>query len=225
MAYVDWMIKGPKIGACSCAYGCPCEFNAPPTHGLCEGLEAHKIEEGWFGETRLDGLVFGARYRWPGPVHEGGGVVQGFLDARATEAQREVLGAILAGKEQEPTTVFNIYGSTIARELDPIIAPIEFACDMERRTGHFIVPGVLDCSLGPIKNPVTGADHFAQIVLPQGFEFRVAEMASADFAAMGDDLGMERKKSYGVLTRVAYGPYGIIDEPRDSSRRVKGNAS
>ena len=47
MAYVDWMIKGPKIASCNCDYGCPCEFNAPPTHDVCEGLEAMEIEEGY----------------------------------------------------------------------------------------------------------------------------------------------------------------------------------
>jgi hypothetical protein len=214
MAYVDWMIKGPKIGACSCSYGCPCEFNARPTHGLCEGLEAHRIDEGWFGEVRLDGLVIGARYRWPGPVHEGGGTVQGFLDAKASDAQRQALFAILGGKEQEPTTVFNIYASTIAKELDPVFGDFTFACDFEKRTGRFVAPGLLEMSLEPIKNPVTGADHFAQIVLPRGFEFHTGEMASADFKATGGELAMQRAKCYGVLTYAAYGPHGII---RDKS--------
>ena len=102
MAYVDWMIKGPKIASCSCAYGCPCEFNAPPTSRPCEGLEAQRIDEGYFGDLRLDGLIIGARYRWPGPVHEGGAVVQGLIDARASEAQVEALFKILGGEEQEP---------------------------------------------------------------------------------------------------------------------------
>lgn len=220
MAYIDWMIKGPKLGACSCSYGCPCEFNARPTLGMCEGLEAHRIDEGWFGETRLDGLVIGARYRWPGPVHEGGGTVQGFIDSRATDAQREALFTILGGKEQEPTTVFNIYGSTIVKELEPVFAEISFECDFERRTGRFVVPGVVECRLEPIKNPVTGADHFAQIVLPAGFEFRVGEMASADFTAAGGDLDMRREKSFGVLTHVAYGPYGVIEERGPKSNRT-----
>ncbi len=52
MAYVDWMIKGPKIVSCNCAYGCPCEFNAPPTHGPCEGLECMEIAEGYFADVR-----------------------------------------------------------------------------------------------------------------------------------------------------------------------------
>jgi hypothetical protein len=214
MAYVDWMIRGPKIGACSCSYGCPCEFNARPTRSPCEGMEAHLIEAGHFRDVRLDGLVVGARYRWPGPVHEGHGVVQGFIDERATPAQREALFTILGGKEQEPTTVFNIYGSTIEKELDPVFAKLEFACDLKARTGRFRVPGTVELTIEPIKNPVTGQNHFAQIVLPTGFEFRSAEMASADFKSTGPDLGMAHSKVYGVLWYAAYGPHGIIESDR-----------
>jgi len=212
MVYIDWMIKGPKIGACSCSYGCPCEFNARPTHGSCEGLEAHKVEEGWFGDVRLDGLIIGARYRWPGPVHEGGGVVQGFIDEKANGAQREALFAILGGKEQAPNTVFNIYGSTIAKELDPIFGPFTFEFNLAARIGRFAVPGVLECRVEPIRNPVTGAPHRARIVLPEGFEFRVGEAASAEFKALEGELAMEHSKCYGVLCEVAYGPYGIIEQ-------------
>lgn len=214
MAYVDWKIEGPKIGGCNCAYGCPCEFNALPTRGSCEGLEAHLIERGHFGDVRLDGLIVGARYRWPGAVHEGGGLVQGFIDERATEAQREALFAILGGKEQEPTTVFNIYGSTIAKELDPVFGRFEFACDFAARRATFRAPGVVELMLSPIKNPVTGKDHFAQIVLPNGFEYRVAEMASADFTSHGEALGMRHSKVYGSMWHAAYGPYGVIDGAR-----------
>jgi len=210
MAHQDWLIKGPKIAACNCDYGCPCEFNARPTHGICEGLEAHRIDEGYFGTLRLDGLVIGARYRWPGPVHEGGGVVQGLIDERATPEQREALITILSGKEQEPHTVFNIYGATVARELDLIVAPIEFSADFKARSGGFRVPGVMEMSLEPIRNPVTGKEHFAQIRLPNGFEFREAEMASGRFNSEGPELGMNHQNCYGFLSYVAYGPQGVI---------------
>ena len=209
MAYVDWRLKGPKIASCNCDYGCPCEFNARPTHGMCEGLEAQRIDEGWFGDLRLDGLIVAARYRWPGPVHEGGGTVQGIIDERASEAQRSALFQILGGKEQEPTTVFNIYGSTIAKELDPIFAPIEFACDIAARTGRLVVPGVMELAIEPIRNPVTGLPHRAQIRLPEGFEFREAEVASGTFAGEGA-LRFANQGCYAALTEVAYGPYGIV---------------
>ena len=212
MPFVDWMIKGPKIGACSCDYGCPCEFNGRPTTGWCEGMEAMRIDEGWFADVRLDGLLFAARFRWPGPVHEGHGTAQGAISAHASEAQRDALFKILSGEEQVPTTVFNIYGSTIETELDPIFADIEFACDIEARIGRFKVPGMMDLAIEPIRNPVTGAPHRAQIRLPEGFEFREAEVASATFRTGDRDVvKADHQQVYGALTYVAYGPKGIID--------------
>lgn len=210
MPFVDWMIKGPKIVSCNCDYGCPCEFNAPPTNDVCEGVEAHHIDEGYFGDVRLDGLRIAGAYRWPGPVHEGGGIVQGFIDERADAAQREALITILSGLEQEPTTAFNIYGSTIETEYDPVFAPIEFSCDMDKRTGMFRVPGHLEMSLRPILNPVTGRPHRAIIRLPEGFEFREAEMADGRFKGTGE-IKFENSGCYGFLTYVAYGPQGVID--------------
>lgn len=211
MAYVDWMIKGPKIASCNCNYGCPCEFNARPTNDVCEGLEAHRIDEGYFGDVRLDGLIFAARYRWPGPVHEGGGTVQGVIDSSATREQVDALFKVLGGEEQEPHTAFNIYGATIEKEFDPIIAPIEFSCDLKARTGHFKVGEEMAMSLQPIKNPVTGVEHSAQIRLPNGFEFREAEMASGSFTSRHAELAFDNEDCYGFLTYVAYGPHGIID--------------
>lgn len=210
MAYIDWAIKGPKIAACSCDYGCPCEFNGKPTEGLCEGLECMRIDDGWFGDVRLDGLKVAAVYRWPGPVHEGGGVLQGFIDSEAGEPQVEALMTILGGKEQEPTTLFNIYGATIAEELEPVFAPIEFHSDIEARRGGFRIEGYLELELEPIRNPVTGAPHRARIVLPEGFEFREAEVASGTFIANGD-IALRRRSRYGAFWQAAYGPYGIIE--------------
>ncbi len=216
MTYIDWKIAGPKIGTCSCDYGCPCEFNGKPTLGdVCEGIEAMRIDEGWFGAgddlIRLNGLIIGSRYRWPGPVHEGRGIAQGLIDQSASDQQIDALFKILGGEEQEPTTVFNIYGSTIETEFDPIFGDCVFDIDMEARTGRFKIDGVVDMRVEPIKNPVTGLDHFAQIVLPNGFEFRNAEMGSATFTSTGDVLAMDRQDVYAALFHAAYGPYGIID--------------
>jgi len=210
MAYVDWRIEGVKISACSCDYGCPCEFNGRPTSVPCEGMEAMEIEHGRFGSIDLSGVRFGAFFRWPGPVHEGGGTVQGVIDRRATDEQRVALTKILSGEEQEPTTVFNIYGSTIETELDTAFVSIEFEYDWDARTGRTTIDGLGELSIEPIRNPVTGSPHRAQILLPDGFEFRSAEMASSTFRSTGP-IALDRAGCYGFLARVAYGPYGLID--------------
>jgi hypothetical protein len=64
--------------------------------------------------------------------------------------------------------------------------------------------------LEPIRNPVTGAPHRAVVELPEGFEFRRAEMASGTFTGQGG-IAFDHANRYGLMTQVAYGPYGIID--------------
>lgn len=211
MAYVDWRIATRQLGTCSCNYGCPCEFNAPPTRTPCEGVMALEIGQGHFGDVRLDGLRVAGVYRWPGPVHEGHGTWWSIIDRRADEAQREALFKILSGQEQEPTTGFSIYASTIEHEPEPLFADIEFECDLDKRRGRIAVTGVFEALAEPIENPVTGAPYFAAIKLPAGFEFREAEMASSVFWTKGV-IEQSHRDRYCALTTVTYGPYGIISE-------------
>ena len=219
MAYVDWMIRTKQIGTCSCDYGCPCEAMAPPTRTPCEGVMAMEITEGYFGDVRLDGLRVAGAYRWPGPVHEGKGTWWSIIDKAASEAQVEALFKIMGGEEQEPTTGFAIYGSTIENEPDPIFAEIEFEWEIEGRKGLFSVSGVLGAQIEPIENPVTGAPHFMSMHLYDGFEFREAEMASATFWSKGE-LEQKHSKRYAAISYVTYGPYGIIAEESLPKRRA-----
>ena len=39
----EWEIKGREFGNCNCSYGCPCQFNALPTHGHCHALAVYDI--------------------------------------------------------------------------------------------------------------------------------------------------------------------------------------
>lgn len=210
MSYIEWVMKGVKNATCSCDYGCPCEFNAVPTRTPSKGLEAMAIEEGYFGDVRLDGLRFGATYRWPGPVHEGGGVVQGIVDEKAGAAQREALIKILSGEEQGAHTALNIYGSTIAEEKETIFMPIDMRWDFEARTGHIAMPGVAELKVEPIRNPVTGKPHHAMIRLHTGFEFRDAEIACGTGKGTGEtEFGFSGR--YAFLSYVHYTPYGTAD--------------
>ena len=146
-------------------------------------------------------------YRWPGPVHEGNGTWWSVIDKRATEEQVNALFTILGGQEQEPTTGFAIYGSTITNEPDPVFTDIEFEWDLENRIGRFAMENVLGATIEPINNPVTGADHHAHIHLREGFEVREAEMANASFWRKGEHDG-----KYTAISYVTYGPHGIIDQ-------------
>ena len=58
MPQTDWRLSGEWIKNCNCAFGCPCDFNAPPTKGYCKGFLGMHILDGHFGNVRLDGLSF-----------------------------------------------------------------------------------------------------------------------------------------------------------------------
>jgi hypothetical protein len=170
-----------------------------------------EITEGYFGNVRLDGLRAAGVYRWPGAVHEGGGAYLTIIDERATEEQRNALFAIMSGKEQEPTTAFNIYGATIEHDLGAIFAHIDFEWDIANQRGRLAVSDVLEATFEPVRNPVTDKPHRAAIKLPHGFEFREAEAVSSTYWSKGT-ITQNHRNRYGFITYVTYGPYGIIEE-------------
>lgn len=181
MAKVDWMIKGPWLTACNCVVGCPCQFNQLPTHGHCRAAVGCEIEEGFFGKVRLDGVRFAVMVAWPGPIHLGNGEAQPIVDASATPEQRNAVLTIIKGEETEPgATIFNVFAATFTKIHDPLFLPIDFQADVESRISRLSVSGVVDVESEPIRNPVTGDLHRIRFDIPQGFEYTVAEVATAD---------------------------------------------
>src|SRR3989442_742640 len=78
-----WMLRGSNYVNCNCAYGCPCQFGSPTTHGFCEAAEAISIDEGYFNDVRLDGLCVVMLLKWPGEIAQGNGREQFIIDERA----------------------------------------------------------------------------------------------------------------------------------------------
>ncbi len=186
MGYVDWSMKGPSFGNCNCNWGCPCQFNAPPTDGTCRYVMVMRIEEGRFGDVGLDGLHWVGTYGWPGAIHEGNGAMQIIVDERADEAQREGLVKILHGEETEPgATVFQVYSTTVTTVHETLFKPIEFDFDLENRTARLAVPGLVESAGEPIRNPVTGKKQRVRVIKPEGFGWTEAEFGSGSTQATG----------------------------------------
>jgi len=204
----DWRLQGDWIKNCNCAFGCPCDFNARPTQGRCQGLLGMRIERGHFGEVRLDGLSFFVTVDFPGPLHEGNGTIQPIIDERATPEQRDALFQIMSGKHSDEGTLFHIVSLIVTKVLDPVFAPIQVAFDMDGRTAHVSIPGVLETETQPIRNPVTGAPHRIQVVMPEGFEHIKAEVASARIDSTGG-IRFSVPEGHSSLARVEHTPAGV----------------
>jgi hypothetical protein len=207
---IPWELQADELVTCNCAYGCPCQFNALPTHGHCETIGGFGIEKGYFGETRLDGLNAVVVAWWPGAIHHGGGKAHMIIDERADGAQRSALLAILSGEETEPgATVWNVFASTFDQVFDPVFAPVELDIDVDERLGRIVAGDIAESRAEPIRNPVTGATHRARIELPDGFEYNVAEIGSATSSSTGP-IAIAFSNSYAQFAHIHLNNRGVV---------------
>ena len=206
-----WEFKGRELVNCTCEYGCNCQFNALPDKGHCHAVAAIQIDEGKHGDTRLDGLKITALFNWPGPIHEGHGEALAFVDERADPAQREALLKIMTGQDTDPfATVFAVFASTIETMHEPVVAPIDFEVDVEGRRGRLRIDGYVEMTGEPIRNKVTGAESRAQIRLPDGFEYEVAEIGSATSRTLGGPMEIEITDKYAQLANLHLSTHGVV---------------
>ena len=172
-----WFIKGREFVHCNCAYGCPCQCNALPTHGNCQAVAGVHIDEGRHGDTDLAGLSIAMVVAWPGPIHEGKGQVLPNVDIEADERQRDALLRIMSGLDTVPgATFFQVFSTTFEKVHEPVFSRIELTVDVSGRRARLMVPDVIDARGEPILNPVTGDEQRARINLPNGFEYDVCEV-------------------------------------------------
>lgn len=210
---IEWYIKGRELANCNCDYGCPCQFNALPTKGNCEAAVGFMFDEGRFGDVSLDGVKAALVAHFPGPIHEGGGTMQFIVDEDCDAAQRDAILKIMKGEETEPMkTMWSVFAAMTDTFLDPLVRPIDFDLDIDGRKGRVTIPGVFETTAEPIRNPVTGAEHRARIDLPNGFEYRIAEIASAN-TRTGPDAGVQLnlQNSYGQIAEIHLGHTGRLN--------------
>jgi hypothetical protein len=206
----EWEVHGMEFGNCNCSYACPCQFNALPTHGDCRAIGFFRIDNGYFGATRLDGLAMAFAVSWPGAVHEGGGTMQPVVDKSGDQAQRDALLNIMTGKHTDPMATFwAVYTAMCKTIFDPIAATIDIDIDMNARRAHCKAEGFLTGRGEPILNPVTGAEHRVGIVLPNGFEYGQNEVGRG-WSTSSAGVPMVLEDSYAHWLELHFNQHGRI---------------
>ncbi len=208
---IPWQLQALEIVTCNCAYGCPCQFNALPTEGHCRAAIGYLIEHGRFGDTDLAGTRFAGLFAWPGPIHAGAGQALLIVDTRSSEPQRAAVEAIFRGEETVPgTTIFNVFSNVIDTYHPTELHAIEVEGDLAARTGRFVVNGLVEARVEPIRNPVTGAPHRARVTLPAGFEYHEAEYASANVTTTGGPIELALAGRHAHLARIEWSNAGVV---------------
>ncbi|MEJ7933948.1 DUF1326 domain-containing protein [Sphingobium sp. AN558] len=206
----SWEIKGRELVNCSCDYGCNCQFTGLPDKGHCHAVAGIQIDEGYHGNTRLDGLKVAAIFKWPAAIHEGNGEAIAFVDESADADQRNALLRIMTGADTDPfATMFAVYASTVTTMHAPVFTRIGLDLDIEGRTGRICVDDYIDTVGEPLRDKVSGEPTRAQIVLPDGFEFLMADIGSASTTTMGP-VRFETKDTYGQFAHLHLNQHGTI---------------
>ncbi|MGH7459713.1 MAG: DUF1326 domain-containing protein [Pseudomonas sp.] len=198
----DWQLNGNIIIACNCDFGCPCNFNALPSRGKCEGGWVWAIDDGVVHGVRVDGLAVALYADWPGAIHEGGGRAVAYLDDRASEEQKDKLARLVRGEFGGPWGIFiNTY------ELagpEPARFEIRFAdYDTRLRIGDAV-----ELELQKIRNPVTQAEVHPEMILPEGLVVKRGRLAASRVFQVRDGVRYDHSGQYAAFGPFAYASSG-----------------
>lgn len=177
-----------------------------------------KIDEGYYGDVRLDGQLVAATFYFPRALHHGEGHMQPILEERSTPEQRDAIFTILSGEGQPPGTMFHIFSQIIDHLHDPLFLPIKFEWDVHRRTARLAVPGQVRAETEPVRNPVTDEEHRLRTVLPEGWCFYEAEVGSGTAKSLGD-IRFDHARRHSSLAYFAFDNNGMAFSYEEANRR------
>lgn len=211
MAFVEWTMQGTQVSHCNCNVGCPCQFNALPSHGHCRAYIFMQIDKGHFGGTSLDGVRWGGLFAWPGPIHLGNGTAMVVIDASANAEQRAAIEAVAQGKETEPgSLITQVFSTTLSSALPTQVKPIDLKIDQKAGTARVRVADLIEGTAEPIKNPMTGAAHRVRVSLPTGFEYADAEFVTGNAKTSGSAIELDFKDTHAHIAKVNWSTHGVV---------------
>jgi hypothetical protein len=196
---MEWHVDGHVLIACNCDYGCPCNFNARPTHGECEGGWIWAIESGKVDGVAVDGLAVAVFADWPGAIHEGGGKATAYIDERADATQRATLTRLVRGEIGGPWQLFS--GTYALSGPTPARIDITVAGNDSRVT----IDDAVALEMQSIRNPVTGVEVHPGVVLPEGLVVKQADLATSALFRVRGDVAYDHSGKYAATGRFRYG--------------------
>jgi len=194
-----WTMKGRVLIACNCDWGCPCNVNALPSKGNCEGGWTWEIEDGAVGDIKVNGLYLSLYADWPKAIHEGNGIATALIDERADAKQREVLSTLVEGNAGGPWGVFRktfttLHGPTFVR----------YEANFSGELPEFKAGDVAECKTTFIRNPVTSATSHPRIVLPEGMILKDAALLASKRFVVRDGVKYDHSGQYAAFGFFAY---------------------
>jgi len=95
-----WSLEGRMISADSCGVDCHCIIGGPPDNGLCKFFAISQVDNGQYGDVKLDGVKYGLAGEFAlkiigQPVKRS--FVAYYIDSGASAEQKEALRKLFTG--------------------------------------------------------------------------------------------------------------------------------
>jgi len=204
-----WRMKGQYLKNCNCFAPCSCDGDGRPSpHKFCEGMIGMRVTEGNFDDVDLSGVKFVATVNWPGAMFEGNGTIEACIDSSAMPPQREALEKILSGKHGG--TLFEIVAAVCPNFAGIRYLPIAFDFDYQKRTARVSIPGFLETTSEPIAWPPENKPNSVQIRMPNGFEYKEAEICHAKTLKSSGANKFEYTNTHSSLALVEQTDKGLV---------------
>jgi len=205
----SWKMKGQYIKNCSCLATCPCDtIGVPAPNKFCEGVLGMNIQEGHFDGVSLSGLNWMVAFHFPGALHEGNGTLEAFVDARASEEQRNALLQILTG--QAGGAWFEVVASIVTKIEGPHFVNIDFRFDKEKRRARVSVPGFFETTSAPLTIPPTGEEQRVIVQMPGGMEYKEMEVAQTGSLKATGAIKFDWQGTHSSLAEVEHTEKGLV---------------
>lgn len=180
---MSWSLRGTYFESCNCDVACPCVFLSAPTEGECTVLIGWHIDEGSDGDVPLNGLNVALAVHSPGHMAETQWKAAAYIDAGATEDQRNALLKIFGGQAGgHPARLAGHIGEFVGARF----VPIEFKVNdgTYRLKIEDIAEVEVERMAGQGDGPITVSGH--PLCIAPGFPATVAKSTSLTY----DDHGM-----------------------------------
>jgi len=191
-----YRLKGKGYEFCNCQPGCTCNFSGYPSSpdGSCKAAVAVHITEGHCGDVTLNDIKAVAIIDWPRAIHDGNGRAIFVVPPAVTDEQLGCLAQIFTG--QLGGLPWSILGTTF--EVAGVVRA-EVDIDDDAINSGFSIPGVGEARGTTLKNPVTGEDHHAAIVLADGFIWKRGDCGQGNFDVEAEGIHLTFENSNWIL--------------------------
>ena len=148
----QWKIVGEYFESCNCDLICACLVQAPTPRDRCDAALAFHVNDGTYGQTKLNDLnaVLVISFPGPGKMRSGNWTTAVYVDEKGNNEQREALGKIFSG--QAGGTPGMIFTNLVKQFLGVKAAPISF--EIKGNDRHLSIPNILEIDI----TAVTGRD-------------------------------------------------------------------